>query len=213
MSGSGGLADWIAPGRTAVLVIDMQADFGSPEGLLGQWGVDLSSVPAALAAAERLVDAARVAGAPVIFVGLQTSSALDSAAWSERMRRRGGEPDTDAALCRAGHPGADFIGPTPLPGEVVIPKLRYSGFFGTPLDSVLRSRGIDTVVACGLTTECCVDCTVRDAFHLDYHVFVASDACAAYEPDLHTGALKCLDLNCAILADTDQIVAAWSEVS
>ena len=205
------LADWIAPGRTAVLVIDMQVDFASPEGQVGQWGADLSSVPAALAAAERLVAAARKAGVPVIFIGLQTTAALDSAAWSERMRRRGGSAEDESGLCRAGQPGAAFVGPTPLPGELVVPKLRYSGFFGTPLDAALRAQGIDTVIVSGLTTECCVDCTARDAFHLDYHVFVATDACAAYEPDLHQGALKSLDLNCAILVETGQVAAAWSK--
>ena len=203
------LAAWITPSRTALLIIDMQVDFASPEGLLGRWGADLSAVPAALGAAQRLALAARTAGAAVIFVALQTSEAMDSAAWSERMRRRGA--GSDAALCRVGERGAEFVGPTPAPDELVIPKLRYSGFFGTPLDATLRAQAIDTLVICGLTTECCVDCTVRDAFHLDYHVFVVSDACAAYESDLHQGALKSLDLNCAILVETDQVVAAWSD--
>jgi nicotinamidase-related amidase len=161
-----------------------------------------------LAAAERLAGAARSAGAPVIFVGLQTTAETDSRAWSERMRRRGGSPD-EAALCRAGERGADFVGPTPHDGELVVAKTRYSGFFGTDLDARLRARGVDTVVVCGLTTECCVDCTVRDAFHLDYHVFLAVDACAAYERDLHEGALKSLDLNCAILATTRELAEAW----
>jgi len=68
-------------------------------------------------------------------------------------------------------------------------------------------------VVCGLTTECCVDGTVRDAFNLDYHVFIATDACAAYEADLHAGALKSLELNCAILAPVDQIQRAWQRAN
>jgi ureidoacrylate peracid hydrolase len=208
-----GLADWIARGRTAVLVIDMQVDFASPEGALGAAGVDLSAVPAALAAAKRLVEGARAADVPVIFVGLQTEPELDSPAWRERMRRQGGDPDADSGLCRAGQPGAAFVGPTPEPGEWVVAKLRYSGFFGTRLDLDLTTMGVDTLVVCGLTTECCVDSTVRDAFHLDYHVFVAADACAAYEPDLHAAALKSLELNCAIIIDTEGAIAAWAEAS
>jgi nicotinamidase-related amidase len=204
-----GLAGWIDPARAALLVIDMQVDFASPDGALGLAGVDLSAVPAALAAARRLTVAARAAGAPVTFVGLQTTPGTDSPAWSERMRRRGGTPEEEAALCRVGEPGAAFVGPTPAPGELVIGKTRYSGFFRTDLDSRLRARNIDTLVVCGLTTECCVDCTVRDAFHLDYHVFLAADACAAYETDLHDGALKSLELNCAILVDTDEVIEAW----
>lgn len=204
-----GLSSWIAPDRTAVVVIDMQVDFASPDGVLGRAGVDMDGVKPALAAAERLVAAARAAGTPVIFVGLMTRDDTDSLFWKERMRRRGGSPDEDSALCRAGEVGADFYGPTPAPGELVVPKIRYSGFYGTTLDAALKARGVDTIIACGLTTECCVDCTVRDAFHLDYHVFVATDACAAYEADLHEGTLKALDLNCAILVDTDQVLAAW----
>jgi ureidoacrylate peracid hydrolase len=204
------LAGWIAPSRTALLVIDMQVDFASPEGAVGAAGVDLSSTRAALAAAERLVLAARAAGTPVVFVGLSTEPGLDSPAWSERLRRRG-DPQAETPLCRAGSPGAAFMGPLPALGEPVIAKTRYSGFFGTNLDAVLRRLGVDTLVVCGLTTECCVDCTVRDAYHLDYHVFIAVDACAAYEAGLHEAALKALELNCAILADSDRIAAAWRE--
>jgi nicotinamidase-related amidase len=204
-----GLPAWIAPDRTALVIIDMQVDFASPQGVLGQAGVDMEGVKPALAAAQRLADGARAAGTPVIFVGLQTRADTDSAFWKERMRRRGGSPEDESGICRAGEIGSAFYGPQPAEGELVVPKIRYSGFFGTTLDAALKARGVDTLVICGLTTECCVDCTVRDAFHLDYHVFVASDACAAYEPDLHAGALKSLELNCAILVETDQVLAAW----
>jgi nicotinamidase-related amidase len=202
-----GLAAWIAPGRTALVIIDMQTDFALPEGALGAAGVDLSAVPAALAAAQRLATAAREAGVPVVFVGLMTSAAEDSPAWAEWMRRRGDDP---AELCRSGTPGAEFVGPTPQPGEPVVSKLRYSGFHRTELDATLKRLGVDTLVVCGLTTECCVDCTVRDAFHLDYQVFVARDACAAYDPELHDATLRSLELNCAILTTADAVAAAWA---
>ncbi|WP_411675558.1 cysteine hydrolase [Caulobacter segnis] len=204
-----GLAVWIAPSRTAVVVIDIQVDFASPEGALGQY-VDMAAVQPAVAAAERLVGAARAAGTPVVFVGLFTAPETDSPSWKERMRRRGGDPDNESALCRVGDPGSDFYGPKPLPGEVVVQKARYSGFVGTDLDARLKDLGVDTLIAAGLTTECCVDSTVRDAFSLDYHVFVAADACAAYEADIHAASLKVMELNSAILTDTAAIAAAWS---
>lgn len=208
-----GLAAWIAPQRTALVIIDMQVDFAAPEGALGGYGVDMSGVVPALEAAQRLAVAARKAGAPVVFVGLQTSPQSDSPAWRERMRRRGEAADDDSGLCRVGEVGADFYGPTPEPGERVVGKTRYSGFYGTDLDAQLKRMGVDTIVACGLTTECCVDCTVRDAFHLDYHVFIPADACAAYETDMHEATLKILELNCAILTSTDDVVAAWTEAA
>ncbi|MDI1365543.1 MAG: cysteine hydrolase [bacterium] len=201
---------WIAPERTALLIVDMQVDFAAPQGVIGQMGVDLSATVPALVAAERLADAARAAGVPVIFAGLFTSPATDSPAWRERMARRGGDPDIESDLCRAGQPGSDFYGPRPLEGELVIEKTRYSAFFGADLESRLRARGVDTLVLCGLTTECCVDCTARDAFHRDFHVFVPSDACAAYDADVHEAALKVMGLNFAILTDVGAVAAAWS---
>ncbi len=204
------LRAWIAPGRTALVIVDMQTDFASPEGAMGRAGADLSAVPAALAAAQRLAGAARAAGVPVVFVGLTTSPEDDPAAWAERMRRQGVDPDEELALCRAGTRGAAFVGPVPLVGEPVIAKLRYSGFFRTDLDAQLQRLEVDTLVVAGLTTECCVDCTVRDAFHLDYHVFIAVDACAAYEQCVHEAALKSLALHCAIVVATDAVIAAWS---
>lgn len=203
------LKAWIAPSRTAVLVIDMQVDFASPEGALGAY-IDMGVVQPAVAAAERLVETARAAGAPVIFVGLFTTSQTDSPAWRERMRRRGADPENESALCRAGEVGSEFYGPQPLPGEPVVKKTRYSGFGGTDLDAHLKALGVDTLVVAGVTTECCVDSTVRDAFALDYHVFVAADACAAYEEDIHLASLKVMELNSAILTDTAQVAAAWS---
>ncbi len=203
------LAAWIAPDRTAVLVVDMQVDFASPDGALGAF-IDMGVVKPALAAAEKLVADARAAGVPVVFVGLWTTPETDSAAWNERLRRRGGDPEVDAVLCRAGQAGSEFYGPQPAPGEPVVRKTRYSAFVGTDLDQRLRDMGVDTLVVAGLTTECCVDSTVRDAFDLDYHVFVAADACAAYETDLHEASLKVMELNSAILTTTDEVAAVWS---
>ena len=152
---------------------------------------------------------------PVIFVGLMTSKATDSAIWSERMRRRGGDADGDAdgesGLCRIGEAGSEFSGPKPALGELVVAKTRYSGFRDTRLDAILKGLKVDTIVACGLTTECCVGSTAWDAFQLDYHVFIPEDACAAYEPDLHTGALKSMELNCAIIVQSADVIGAWAD--
>jgi nicotinamidase-related amidase len=205
-----GLQAWLAPARAALVIVDMQTDFALPEGAMGRAGADLSAVPAALGAAQRLADAARAVGAPVVFVALMTTPEDDSTAWAERLRRLGGDPTGALALCRTGTLGAAFAGPIPLVGEPVVAKLRYSGFFRTDLDAQLQRLGVDTLVIAGLTTECCVDCTARDAFHLDYHVFVAGDACAAYDAGLHAASLKSLALNCAILVTTDEVAAAWA---
>ena len=105
-------------------------------------------------------------------------------------------------MCEEGTRGAAFIGPQPLAGDEIISKTRYSAFTGTGLAALLRGHGIDTLVLAGLTTECCIDTSARDAFENDFHVVIATDAVAAYEPALHRAALKALEINLAILADT-----------
>jgi nicotinamidase-related amidase len=203
-----GLAAWIAPSRTALVVIDVQVDFAAPDGALGPY-VDMSTVGPAVENCQRLIDAAHAAGALVVFVKLETDPSTDSETWRERMRRRGGNPDEEYGLCRKGTRGAELWGVTPQPGDPIVPKTKYSGFYGTDLAKILVAHGRDTLIACGLTTECCVDGTVRDAFHQDYHTLIAADACAAYGAELHASALHSLELNCAILTTTQEVVTAW----
>jgi nicotinamidase-related amidase len=115
------------------------------------------------------------------------------------------------ALCRAGTPGADYYRISPQPGDWEIEKPLFSSFVGTDLDERLRAAGIGTLVVAGFTSDCCVDCTVRDAFHRNYDVFVVADACAAYEEPLHIGALDALSKNCALLTDTEAVLGAWKK--
>jgi nicotinamidase-related amidase len=201
------LKDWIAPSRTALLLVDCQADFASPDGQMARQGYDITQVQAALGNAALLADAARKAGVPCLFARLATRPGDETPMLREWKSRRG--QDGDPLLCREGSKGAEFVGVTPLPGEAVFSKSRYNAFAGTGLDDHLKTLKRDTLVIAGLTTECCVDSTARDAFERDYHVFIASDAVAAYEPDLHQGALRALALNCAVLAPTANVLSAW----
>jgi len=121
-----------------------------------------------------------------------------------------GLPPQALAICRDNTPGADYHRVRPIPGDLEIRKPLYFSFVATRLEEQLRERGIDTVVVVGFTTECCVDCTVRDAFHRNFNVFVVADACAAYSAELHQGALNALAANCALLLEADAVLAAWS---
>lgn len=204
------LIDWITPSRTAVVIIDMQVDFAAPDGACALSGCDMSAVPAALAGAERLANAARKAGALVVFPRLWTEPSTDSVVWKERRRRMGQVREDGRYPCRAGSRGAEFYGPLPQDGDLIVSKTKYSAFFGTDLDALLGERNIDTLVFAGLTTECCVDSSVRDACHLDYHIFIAADACAAYGEEMHRETLAVLEMNCGILTDVTSIETAWA---
>ena len=204
---NGSLKDFITPGRTALLLIDMQVDFADPDGGLGQDGADMTAPQNAVQQAARLADAARRAGIACVFVRLITRPDDETEFLKEWKPRRGSD---GPPLCREGTPGAAFVGPQPQGGELVFSKKRYNAFIGTGLDAALRGEGIDTLVVAGLTTECCIDSSVREAFERDYHVFLAVDATACYEPGLHQAALKALGLNCALLTSTDSILAAWN---
>jgi ureidoacrylate peracid hydrolase len=181
-------------------------DFGAPDGEMARRGSDMTAPQAALKKAEELVDAARAAAVTVMFVRLVSNPGAESRVIHEARARQGEEgPD----LCVEGSHGADFIGPLPLQNETVISKHRYSAFARTGLADRLHSMGVDTLVLAGLTTECCVAASAWDGFELDFHVFIAADACAAYEKDLHDHALKALALSGATVAQTADFAALW----
>lgn len=198
--------DWIAPHRTALLVVDMQVDFALADGAMGRRGMDTAMTEAALAPATALVAAARAAQVAVVLVRY-VPGADSKVAAEAKARRNDHEPDP----CQPGTHGAEFVGPLPQAGDSVVDKPLFNAFAGTALDDMLKARGVDTLVLCGLTTECCVAATAWDAFERQFHVFLAADACAAYDKDLHDGALAALRLSGATIADAGQIAAAWKK--
>lgn len=175
----------------ALLLIDMQVDFAAPDGAMARLGKDMAAPRAALEKAAMLAEAARKAGVPLVFV---------------RLLARPGE-----SLCVEGTRGADFVGPQPRPEDIVVSKSRFSAFAGTGLAERLRDDGIDTVVLAGLTTECCIQASAWAAFELDFRVILASDACAAYEEDLHRHALRALELSGATLAFSEALALLWTK--
>jgi len=199
--------DWIAPNRTAIIVIDCQVDFGAPDGEMARRGADMTAPQAALAKAVRLVDAARQAGVKIVFVRLVTHPGGENKVAREaKQRHHDGEPD----LCVEGTPGAGFIGPLPQANDMIVSKTHFSAFARTGLAELLHAQNVDTLVLAGLTTECCVASSAWDAFERDFHVFIASDACAAYEDGLHREALRALKMSGAILGTTAEFAQAWN---
>lgn len=200
--------DWIAPNRTALVIVDMQVDFGSPEGEMARRGADVSACQAAVKKAEELADAARRAQVPVVFVRLLTHPGGENRIMRESKERQG---DDEPDLCVEGTHGADFIGPQPQAGEAIFSKNHFSAFARTGLSDQLHAQGIDTLVLAGLTTECCVQSSAWHAFEQDFHLFIAEDACAAYEEALHRHALKALQMSAANVVPVARLVAAWNQ--
>jgi nicotinamidase-related amidase len=198
--------EWVAPPRTALLVIDIQTDFAAPDGAMARQGADMAAIYPAVAKAGALAAAARAAHVPLVFSRVVTAPHLETAVEREAKARRG---DHGPGICVEGSPGAAFLAPLPEDDDLVITKHRYSLFAGNRLGEDLKARGIDTLVLCGLTTECCVASTAWDAFERDFHVVVAADAVAAYQPALHQTTLAALALNGAMLAQAEALRVAW----
>ncbi|HKY18393.1 MAG TPA: isochorismatase family cysteine hydrolase [Rhizomicrobium sp.] len=200
--------DWILPRRTALILIDCQVDFGGPDGAMARRGADMTAPQAALKQAQALTQAARTANVAVVFVRLLTRpDGENRIAREAKTRMQDDKPD----LCVEGTRGADFIGPQPQAGDRIVTKTHFSAFARTGLAESLHAQGVDTLVLAGLTTECCVASSAWDAFEHDFHIFIAQDACAAYEQALHDQTLRALGLSGATLAPTADFVRFWGD--
>ncbi len=166
--------------RTAIVVVDMQGVFCDPDG-----AVYIPDAPKVVTPIQRILAAGRAAGVPIIY--LRHVVRGDG---SDTGRMRDLYPGVDAILDRS-LPSVQIIDAlAPLPGDIVVDKLFFSGFHNTDLDTILRARDVDTVVICGTVTNVCCESTVRDAAHREYKVIVVADACAAQPyPDMGWGAL------------------------
>ncbi|WPF82591.1 isochorismatase family protein [Sanguibacter sp. 4.1] len=196
-------------GEGALLVVDVQRSFADPAHLPWLDEAGLAAVDAAVTRTAWLVDQARSSGVPVVWVALEQ---LPDSPWLTSLWLRGLDEGTwpvPDEPCVLGTPGAEWFRVGPLPGETVVPKRRYSGFLGTGLEAHLRETGVTWVVAAGLTSECCVDGTVRDAFQLGFRAVMTSDATAAYDAETHTHALSVLAQNAAVVATSASVAAAW----
>jgi len=164
------------PRHTAVLVIDMQNDFASPGGMFGRAGIDITGITAAAAATRPVLQAAREAGVPVVYLKMEHAPDLSDLGpaegphWIKHRPLRVGDRGTWNTKI------VDELAPEP--DDVIVSKHRYSGFFETELDDVLRKLGTTHLLVTGCTTSVCVESTVRDAMFRDYSCVVLEDCTA-----------------------------------
>ena len=189
------LAELVDPSRAALVIIDMQRDFVEPGFAFDRLGVDLSMYPPVRARIATLLAAARSAGVLVVHVQM---TSLPGNITGGRFR-----------FTEHGDAGHDFVAElAPLPGELVVPKWRSSGFWGTSLDLLLRSNGIETVVITGCTTEGCVESTARDALFNDYYAVIVEDCVGSDDRAQHDASMLLMRHRFDI-ASSNGVDSAW----
>jgi nicotinamidase-related amidase len=176
--------------RAALLIIDMQRDFLEPGGFGAALGNDVSRLQAAVAPIRSVLTAARRAGMLVIHTreghrpDLSDAPPLKVERGDPAMRIGAAGP-MGRILVR-GEPGHDIIPELyPLRTEPVIDKPGKGAFYQTDLELMLHNRNIDTLLVCGVTTEVCVNTTVREANDRGFRCIVLADCCASYFPEFH----------------------------
>lgn len=182
----------LTPSETAVIVVDMQNAYASQGGYVDVAGFDVSGAAGAIGNTKTVLDAARAAGVTVIYFqngwdkDYVEAGTPGSPNWhkSNALKTMRARPElTGTLLAKGGWDYAIVDELKPQPGDIVIPKSRYSGFFNTNVDSVLRARGIRTLAFVGVATNVCVESSLRDAFHLEYFGVVLEDATHHLGPD------------------------------
>lgn len=204
------------PARTALIVIDMQRDFVEPGGFGAALGNDVEPVAAIIPTVRRLLDGARAAG--LMIVHTRECHRPDLSDCPPTKRERGapspriGDPGPMGRILIAGEPGAEIVPDlAALNGEHVIDKPGKGAFYATSLGELLAENGIVQLVFAGVTTEVCVQTTMREANDRGFECLLAEDATESYFPEFKQATLEMIRAQGAIVgwtAPTDVIVAA-----
>ena len=201
---------------TALLIIDMQRDFMEPGGFGETLGNDVSRLASAVKPIRVLLAAAREMGMLVVHTREGHLPDLSDAPPAKVERGapslRIGDPGPMGRILIRGEAGHDIIPELyPLDSEIVIDKPGKGAFYATELGEVLEKYGIENLLVCGVTTEVCVNTTVREANDRGYRCVVISDGCASYFPEFHEMGLKMIQAQGGIfgwVADSAAVMKA-----
>lgn len=212
-------------GSAAVLVVDMQNDFGSKGGMMDLAGLDISQIQKAVGPTARVLSSARRAALPIVYLKMGYKadlSDLGDADSPNRVRHlafgvgkavRAPDGRESRILIRDTW-NTDIVPElTPAPGDTVLYKTRFSGFYRTDLDQVLKRRGVTSLIVTGCTTSVCVESTIRDAMFRDYRCVLLSD-CAAEPVGMelprtnHEASLLLIETLLGWVSRSDYLVAA-----
>jgi len=198
---------------SALIVVDMQNDFLDPDGGLGRAArdepalrIDMPFIRSTIPNVQRLVEAFRRAERPVVYIVHRVKSDYSDAQFP--YWRLGLGPERAQPFVVEGTWGADIIEQLqPQAGDHIVVKKGYGAFSNTSLDTILRTRGVNTCVVVGVTTCVCVSTTIRGGVEHNYRMIVVSDAVAEVNQHTHAAELETLARNFADVFDTDGVLA------
>jgi ureidoacrylate peracid hydrolase len=190
-----------------LLVVDVQNDFCHPEGLFAKAGLDLTSVQACVEKILPLINVARTSGVPVIFVKTCHDAWNNSSGFVQRHMRKAAR----AEICATGTWGAEYYRVEPTKDDCEVVKHRYSAFLGTNLEVILRSLSRETIVVTGVTTNVCVESTVRDAYMRDYRSVLVEDCTGAPTMQEHESAVHNVRTYFGSVTDSAFLMDSWSQ--
>jgi nicotinamidase-related amidase len=206
----------LAADHCALVIIDMQRDFLEPGGFGAMLGNDVAQLRRAIEPNAKLLAAWRAAGLLTIHTREGHRPDLADLPPAKKVRGGGtttiGDPGPMGRILIRGEAGHDIIPELyPAPGEPVIDKPGKGAFHATDLHSILQNRGITQLIVTGVTTEVCVNTTVREANDRGYDCLVVADCCASYFPEFHEVGLRMIKAQGGIfgwVANADDVIAA-----
>ncbi|WP_437494707.1 cysteine hydrolase [Sorangium sp. So ce1014] len=195
------------PDAVALLVIDMQRDFLEPGGFGAALGNDVRRLQRIVPTVRLLLDAFRERGLSIIHTKEGHRPDLSDCPPAKRDRGapglRIGEPGPMGRILVLGEPGNDFVPElAPAPGELVVPKPGKGAFYRTGLDARLAALGVSQLLIAGVTTEVCVQTTMREANDRGYECLLIEDATESYFPEFKAATLEMVRAQGAIVGWT-----------
>lgn len=201
--------------HTALLVIDMQKDFIAAEGMAGQGGHDLEPLTRIVPRVSAVLEAGRREGLRIIHTREGYAPDLSDVNPLKRERSGAGRRGPLGRFLIRGEPGQDFLDELrPGPGELVIDKPGFGAFYRTDLEAHLRHEGITHLILMGVTTQCCVLSSLREAVDRGFWCLLLSDCCAAFDPEAHEATLTVIQAEDHLfgwISDSEALIAALSQ--
>ena len=191
--------------KTAMIVVDMQNAFLSDEGSMTNGGMDITELKKTVGPVQRLVDACHTVNVPIIFTRyVLRADYKDAGLWAER-RPEFKEINSNSLVAGTWDAELDPRMDVQV-GDYILDKTRYSSFYNTNLEVILRGLEVDTLIISGVTTEICVESTVRDAYFRDYKILVPEDAVAAMDVARHQGSLLTIHWGFGTVTTTAEVI-------